>query len=105
MKKQLPCLQILSRKGVKKNLKRVLLSDLDVVRAIMECSLNMLSRKIPLDKQQEKGLKRYKWQLNYLTNKKKAIKTKQRKLINQTGSGFLPWLIGPAIGLLTKLFQ
>ena len=104
MKSQLPCLQLLTKKNIRKGLKKELLSDLDVVKAVIECTFNLLKGNVPLSEQQKKSLKKYERHIKYLSDIKKPIKVKQRDLINQNGNGFLPLILGPALALLTKLF-
>ena len=72
----------------------------DLVRALCECSLNVLKGNIKLNATQKKRLRRYKNILRTLAAKKSAVKTRKRML--QKG-GFLGALLGPVLGVLGSL--
>ena len=75
-------------------------SSPDLVHAICECAHNVLKGNVPLTTRQKRNLRKYKNKLRNLTKKRTSIKKK--KLILQSG-GFLPLLLGPALGFLTNL--
>src|SRR5258705_4295341 len=104
IKKHLPCLTLLANKNISKGLKKVLLSDVDVVYAILECSHNYLKGNIPSNKTRQKKIKNFKRHLEYLADNTRPIKTKQRQLIRQKGNGFLSLLLGPVVSLISSLF-
>jgi len=100
-KKQVAVLQLLKAKKFQKNALKTLVDD-DSVRAISECCLNALHGKLKLKKKQKEKLTKFKKEIRYLVNgKNKRLK---KKLIIQKGSGFLPWILGPAISLISSLF-
>jgi len=98
--KDLLCLKFLqSRKFNKKTLKNLL--DDNTVRAISECALNLLRGKLKVDQKQKKKLSKYKKELRYLVvGKSKGLK---KKIIVQSGGGFLSVLIPAAITLISTL--
>ena len=72
----------------------------DLVRALCECSLNVLKGNIKLSATQKKRLRRYKNILRTLAAKKASTKTRKQML--QKG-GFLGALLGPVLGVLGSL--
>ena len=72
----------------------------DLVRALCECSLNVLKGNIKLNKSQKTRLRRYKNILRKLAYKKST--TKSRKQMLQKG-GFIGALLGPVLGVLGSL--
>lgn len=73
------------------------------VKAICECSLNVLKGNIPLSSKQKKSLNQYKSTLRKIGTKKGALFQK-KKLIIQKG-GFLNILIPAALSVLTGLIH
>jgi len=100
-KQQLRQLQLL--KVCPKKLRKNLLKKLPTtcVKAICECSLNVLKGNVPLTKHQKTCLKKHKSTLRRLADKKSPLYTK-RKLIVQKG-GFLGVLIPAAISAISGL--
>jgi len=72
----------------------------DFLECLCECSKNLLKGNIPLNSSQFNKLRRYKKVLRTLATKKASNKTR-RKLLQK--GGFLPLLIGPALGLVSSL--
>ena len=72
----------------------------DLVRALCECSLNVLKGNIKLKATQKKRLHRYKNILRTLASKNSSAKT--RKQLLQKG-GFIGALLGPVLGVLGSL--
>ena len=72
----------------------------DLVRALCECSLNVLKGNIKLNATQKKRLRRYKNILRTLATKKPTTKTRKQML--QKG-GFIGALLGPVLGVLGSL--
>lgn len=90
-----------ARKFQKKHLKALV--DEDTVRAISECCLNVLHGTLKLKKKEKDKLSKYKKEIRYLVKgKDKKVK---KKIILQKGGSILPWVLGPALGLLTGLFK
>lgn len=88
-----------------KALRKQLLEKLPLrsVKAICECSLNVLKGNIPLTSQQKKSLSHYKSTIRKVGSKKGALFQKKR-LIIQNG-GFLNILIPAALSVLTGLIH
>ena len=96
MKKNMPMLQLLC--GAKPGVIRAVLKGAspDLIKALSECSLNILKGHVHLTPSQKKQLSRYKQSLRALA--KKGTSTKRRKQILQKG-GFIPLLLKPILGL------
>jgi hypothetical protein len=94
------CLKLLKSKRYNKKTLQHLLDD-RTVKAISECALNVLRGKVKLSSNQKSKLKKYKKEVRYLVGGKN--KRQKKKVIVQKGAGFLPFLIGPAISLITSL--
>ena len=73
----------------------------DLIKALCECSLNILKGRIKLSPTQKKKLSRHKKNLRLLATKKSTLK--HRKRVLQKG-GFLGALLGPVLGVLRSLF-
>ena len=73
----------------------------DLIKALCECSLNILKGRIKLSPTQKKKLSRHKNNLRLLATKKSTLK--HRKRVLQKG-GFLGALLGPVLGVLGSLF-
>lgn len=76
-------------------------SNFGVVKSIVECIENVLNGNVKLDKNRLKKLKKYKNQLRkiYASGKKW---TSKKKVIIQTGGGFLPALLLPVISAIAS---
>ena len=74
----------------------------DLVRALCECSLNVLKGNIKLNASQKTRLRRYKNILRKLATKKVTAKTRKQML--QKG-GFIGALLGPVLGVLGSLLN
>ena len=72
----------------------------DLIRALCECSLNILKGHVQLTPAQKKQLSRYKQSLRLLATK--STSAKRRKQILQKG-GFLGALLKPVLGVLGGL--
>ena len=73
------------------------------VKAICECTLNVLKGNVPLSKHQKKSLEKYKSTLRKIGSKKGSLFTK-KKLIVQQG-GFLNILIPAALTAISTLIN
>lgn len=73
------------------------------IKAICECSLNVLKGNVPLSERQKSCLSKHKNVLRRISNKKCPLHTK-RKLIVQNG-GFLNVLIPAALTAITGLIN
>lgn len=73
------------------------------VKAICECSLNVLKGNVPLSTSQKRALSKYKTTLRKIGAKKGSLFHK-KKLIVQQG-GFLNFLIPAALSVLTGIIN
>ena len=74
----------------------------DLIRALSECSLNVLNGRIPLTQNQMRQLRRHKQTIRALASRKTSVK--RRKQLLQKG-GFLGALIKPVLGVLGGLLS
>lgn len=72
-------------------------ADPALVRRICECALNLLCGSVPLSKKQKSRLHKHAVSMRKLVDPHKNLVSKKR-IILQTGSGFLPALLAPLIG-------
>lgn len=81
-------------------------SDDELIRAIAEICLNFCAGNIQCDKKSYKKLKKYKNCIHRLAEVKKKQKNykKERILLSQKGSGFLPILLPTVLSALTEYF-
>lgn len=102
-KQQLRDLELI--KTCPKPLRKELLKKLPTrsVKAVCECSLNVLKGNIPLTSHQKKSLSKYKSTIRKIGSKKGSLFQK-KKLIVQKG-GFLNILIPAALSVLTSLIH
>lgn len=102
-KKQLHDLQLI--KTCPKPLRKQFLKKLPSrsVKAICECTLNVLKGNVPLSPYQKRSLSKYKTTLRKIVTKKGSLFNK-KKLIVQHG-GFLNILIPAALTVLTGLIN
>lgn len=73
------------------------------VKAICECTHNVLKGNIPLSPYQKKSLKKYKNSLRKIGTKKGTLFSKKKLIIQQ--GGFLNILIPAALSVLTGLIN
>lgn len=69
-------------------------ADKDLLQCLSECAYNILKGNVHLTPSQKTKLTKYKQQLRQVSNKRTALKTKQKTL--QKG-GFLPALLAPLL--------
>jgi hypothetical protein len=103
-RKHIRALRSLSRKDIKPRNRRSLLIDGEILNGVCECALNTLKGNVRLNKKQKKILTKYKKDLRLLANKRTS-KNRKKQIIIQKGGSFLPWLIAPAISLVSSLLQ
>jgi hypothetical protein len=101
-RQDLLCLKLLQSKKFSKAALRHLLDE-STVRAIAECALNLLKGKLRVSPRHKNKLSQYKNELRYLVDGKS--KERKKKIIIQKGDGFLPFLLAPAISLISSLFS
>ena len=102
MRRNIPMLKLLC--GAKPSIVKAVLKGAspDLIRALSECSLNVLNGRIPLTQNQMQQLRRHKQAIRALANRKTTVK--RRKQLLQKG-GFLGALIKPILGVLGGLLS
>lgn len=93
----LSCCSNLQRKGL------IETASPKFLNAICECLQNSLYGRIPHHSKDLKKLANHKKNIKKIIDKKFSQKNKKKILI-QSGSGFLSMILGPVVGLLSKLF-
>lgn len=79
-------------------------SNFGLIKSIVECVENVLSGNVKLDKKRMVKLKKYKNQLRKIYTSGKKW-TSKKKVIVQSGGGFLPALLIPVISAIaSRLF-
>ena len=101
VKRQFSLLKVLKQANPK--LRRAIISNSssELILALCEVIANVLSGTVTLSPADKRTLKRHKAVLRKIANKYIGLKHK-RALIVQRG-GFLPVLLGPALGLLATI--
>jgi hypothetical protein len=77
-------------------------SNLDLIRCVCECCLNVLEGTVPVDKRTKTRLKRHRRLLRQLARGNLGLKSK-KNLIVQSGGGFLLALLPAVISAITAL--
>jgi len=75
-----------SKPARRRNLLKI--ADDDLIRALSDCALNLLSGNIPLDSKRKRTLKRYKRELIAVSEPSSSVDTKRKVILNQKG-GFV----------------
>ena len=89
-------LNALQRKGVLNG------ANKSLVDCVCEMCLNLLNGNIAVNSKTKSKLGQYKDVLRTLSNKKVPY-VKRKRLLVQTGNGFLPFLIPPVLSLISSL--
>ena len=79
-------------------------ADNEFIKCICQCSKKVLNGTIPITSKEKRKLRKYKKVLRRLNSAKKSISGK-RKVIVQSGGGFLLGLIPAVIGALASLIR
>jgi hypothetical protein len=79
-------------------------ADGELVKCICQCASKVLDGSIPITSVEKKRLKKYKRTLRQLRDSKKSVEGK-KKIIVQTGGGFLFSLIPAVVGALASLIR
>jgi hypothetical protein len=79
-------------------------ADKSLLNAISECCLNVLHGRVPLSSKQKLRLSKHKNELRKLAEKRAGVRKRKRVLV-QSGDGFLTALIGPVAALLGGLLS
>jgi hypothetical protein len=78
-------------------------SSCDQVRTICDCVLNMLFNRIPLDDKSKKILKKKKTFFRKLILNKKLNLNAKKKILSQSGSGWMSLLLPAALEVFRTL--
>lgn len=80
-------------------------ADLQLVRCICECALNILKGNVPLKSTEKKKLSKHRLFLRKLAKLGKSLKTKKKIIVNQKGGSLLPLILAPVVSaLISKIF-
>lgn len=101
IKRQLDVLRVLSTAKPKLRKAIVANSDAELVLALCEVIVNVLSGNVKIDYRQRQRLKRYHTTLRKLIDRTKSIKQKKDLIVQQ--GGFLPSLLVPALSVIASL--
>lgn len=102
--KNLPILDILTRSNSVSRQKILKKADFALIKAIVECVLNVLNGNIHIESGRMKKLKKYKNTLRKLSAPGKNWSLK-KKVIVQSGGSFLPLLLTPIVTSLIDLIR
>jgi hypothetical protein len=102
LKACLPLLEAYPKLQPAKRKQLVTLFERCIFRAIQEMAGNLIAGNIPMSDSDKKVLRRYKKALVALS-KKKLSHAYTRRIINQTGRGFLPALIPLVIAAISAV--
>ncbi|GFW96208.1 iron-uptake system-binding protein [Trichonephila clavipes] len=75
-----------------------------LIKALCECTINILKGNVPLTKHRKSRLPPYKKVLRKLASRKVPL-YKKRKLLVQKGEGFLSFLIPAAVSVISSLLH
>jgi hypothetical protein len=105
IKKNMKFLEILADSKPKMRKAILCNTNCEQVRSICDCVLNMLLNRIPLNNESKKILKRKKvFFRKLILNKNIGLKQK-KKLLSQTGTGWMSLLIPAALEVFRNLVQ
>jgi len=96
-------LHLLAAEDTDPKLVKVLLGDKQVVKSVCEIALNVLRGRVDLSPEEKKDLHKYRKLLYKLCNSDCTFARKRQALV-QTGAGFLPALLIPALSFIASLF-
>lgn len=77
-------------------------ADENLLNAVSECCLNVLHGRVPLTSKQKERLSKHKKKLRELAERGASVRKRKRVLV-QSGDGFLTALLGPVAALLGGL--
>lgn len=101
LKRNLDFLRVLKKANPKQRKAIINDGNKDLILCLCEVIDNILHGTIKLSPKQKKELSKYKKVLRQLVDKKVAIKRKRRLFVQK--GGFLPAILGPALGLAATL--
>jgi len=96
-------LHLLAAADANPKLVKTLLADKQVVKCVCEIALNVLRGRVDLTPDEKENLHKYRKLLYKLCNKDCTFARKRQALV-QTGAGFLPALLIPALSFIASLF-
>lgn len=96
VKKHLPILKLLQSAKPKLRKSIVANCELDFINTLVECVFNSVNGNIPLTEAEKQKLKKFKTLLRKILKTKGGL-CQKRKLIVQSGGGFLPVLLQPIV--------
>ena len=79
-------------------------ADNELVKCVCQCASKVLDGTIPITTGEKRKLKKYKRTLRQLRGNKKSV-TAKKKVIVQSGGGFLLGLIPAVVGALASLIR
>lgn len=92
----LPILELLSQVNKNSRLKILKGADFALIKSIVECVYNVLEGNVELKPHEKRSLKKYKNELREISKPGRNYALK-KKVIIQTGGGFLPALLIPIV--------
>lgn len=97
-------LSLLARTKSKQQQKKLInFASKDQIHSLLEIILNLKRKKLVLNKTQRKRLTKYKRAFKLLLDSKQV--GKQKQILNQTGTGFLPILLPSVISAIAGLLK
>lgn len=102
--RNLPILDMLTRSNSISRQKILKKADFDLIKAIIECALNVLNGNVQIECERMKKLRKYKKTLRKISEPGKNWSLK-KKVIVQSGGSFLPLLLTPIVTSLIDLIR
>src|SRR5690349_1348395 len=103
LKKFVPLLKVIQ--VATKRVRKIILDDADneVIKVICEICYNFCKGNLKTNKKCYKKLLKYKTQIHTLAKTRKSQKNlkTERKVLQQSGAGFIPLLLSPLLSLLS----
>ena len=97
-------LSLLARSKSKAQQRKLLdFASKDQIHSLLEIILNLKKNKINLNKSQKRKLAKYKKAFRILLASKQL--SKQKQILNQTGTGFLPLLLPAVVSAVAGLLK
>lgn len=105
IKECLPFLQLLHTSTPKKRKNILKKANKKLIKTLLECVYNTLKGNIPLKTNEKLKLKKHKSLLRKLCSKSKRGLNYKKKIIVQSGGGFLTAILGPLIAAAVSHFM
>src|SRR5579871_733247 len=103
VKNHLALLQVIANSNPRYIRAILKVADKSLVRSICECIFNVAKGNIKLDEKSKSNLYKYRHALRKLC-RKSNLKSK-KKILNQSGTGFLPLLLPIVLGAISSLLN